>query len=286
MRLCGHDCVVRSRYDPGSAGSGRYFYRLDPQDPLNFGRNLLSLLYTLASGRSPLAGVRFCGWHTFGTPTARIGNARVRPIVYLTTSVRDHLTHWHKGGRQGGGLGSTLGSSKRGNRNATGQPFWIRQPLTRSGRHHTNRSQSAHWHTPTQNLRRQGLPFTTSGHETRNATGSLSSDQSLDIDSLCQVHSQPFTHHNMLSRVLSRLSLNLAERAVLRYIRQNPGHQLFMINDATLRSHHSWGTKSVLSDLERHGKIYVRRFRPVRVKGDITVKKIKPLYYAADRYHG
>ena len=90
----------------------------------------------------------------------------------------------------------------------------------------------------------------------------------------------------MLSRVLSRLSLSLAERAVLRYIRQNPGHQLFMINDATLRSHHSWGTKSVLSDLERHGKIYVRRFRPVRVKGDITVKKIKPLYYAADRYHG
>ena len=37
MRLCGHDCVVSGRYDPGSAGSGRYFYRLDPQDPLNFG---------------------------------------------------------------------------------------------------------------------------------------------------------------------------------------------------------------------------------------------------------
>ena len=90
----------------------------------------------------------------------------------------------------------------------------------------------------------------------------------------------------MFTRVLSRLSLSLAERAVLRYIRKNPGHQLFMINDATLKSHHSWGTKSVLSDLERHGKIYVRRFRPVRVKGDITVKKIKPLYYAADRYHG
>ena len=43
MRLCGHDCVVRGRYDLGSAGSGRYFYRLDPQDPLNFGRNLLNL---------------------------------------------------------------------------------------------------------------------------------------------------------------------------------------------------------------------------------------------------
>ena len=83
----------------------------------------------------------------------------------------------------------------------------------------------------------------------------------------------------MLPRVLSRLSLNLAERAVLRYISKNPGRQLFQINDATLKSHHSWGTKSVLSDLERHGKIYVRRFRPVRVGGDITVKKIKPLYF-------
>ena len=38
MRLCGHrDCLVRSCYDFGSVGSGRYFYRLDPQDPLNFG---------------------------------------------------------------------------------------------------------------------------------------------------------------------------------------------------------------------------------------------------------
>ena len=30
MRLCGHDCVVGDCYDPGSAGFGRYFYRLDP----------------------------------------------------------------------------------------------------------------------------------------------------------------------------------------------------------------------------------------------------------------
>ena len=44
MRLCGHDCVVRGRYDPGFAGFGWYFYCLDPQDPLNFGRNLSSLL--------------------------------------------------------------------------------------------------------------------------------------------------------------------------------------------------------------------------------------------------
>ena len=83
----------------------------------------------------------------------------------------------------------------------------------------------------------------------------------------------------MLPRVLSRLSLSLAERAVLRYISKNPGKQLYQINAATLKSHHSWGTKSVLSDLERHGKINVRRFRPVRVGGEITVKKIKPLYF-------
>ena len=68
MRLCGHDCVVSGCYDPGSAGSGRYFYRLDPQDPLNFGIILLSLLLTLASGQDPLAGVRFCGWHTDTAP--------------------------------------------------------------------------------------------------------------------------------------------------------------------------------------------------------------------------
>ena len=80
MRLCGHDCVVGGRYDFGSVGSGRYFYRLDPQDSLNFGIILLSLLLTLASWRSPLAGVQFCGWHTYGTPVARIGNARVHAI--------------------------------------------------------------------------------------------------------------------------------------------------------------------------------------------------------------
>ena len=63
MRLCGRDCVVRGRYDLGSAGSGRYFYRLDPQDPLNFGIILSNLYYTLASGRSPHAGLRI-GTHT------------------------------------------------------------------------------------------------------------------------------------------------------------------------------------------------------------------------------
>ena len=36
MKLCGHDCLVNRGYDFGSVGSGRYFYRLDPQDPLKF----------------------------------------------------------------------------------------------------------------------------------------------------------------------------------------------------------------------------------------------------------
>ena len=123
MRLCGHDCLVSGHYDPGSAGSSRYFYRLDPQDPLNFGIILSDLYYTLASGRTPHAGLQI-GTHTvhggtYGTGTGQICNACVHAIVYLSQSVRDHLTDWHKVGRQGGGLGSTLGATKRGRRNAT-----------------------------------------------------------------------------------------------------------------------------------------------------------------------
>ena len=57
MRLCGHDCLVSGRYGPGSAGSGRYFYRLDPQDPLNFGIILLSLLFAVARPDYPQSGV-------------------------------------------------------------------------------------------------------------------------------------------------------------------------------------------------------------------------------------
>ena len=56
MRLCGRDCVVRGRYDLGSAGSGRYFYRLDPQDPLNFDRNLLNLSINARWRGDPHAG--------------------------------------------------------------------------------------------------------------------------------------------------------------------------------------------------------------------------------------
>ena len=58
MRLCGHDCVVSGCYAAGSVGSGRYFYRLDPQDPLNFGIILSSLLLRGGGAESPLAPSR------------------------------------------------------------------------------------------------------------------------------------------------------------------------------------------------------------------------------------
>ena len=64
MRLCGHDRVVSGHYDSGSVGSGRYFYRLDPQDPLNFGKNLLSLVLTPALG--PVPPCRLPNWHVEG----------------------------------------------------------------------------------------------------------------------------------------------------------------------------------------------------------------------------
>ena len=83
-------------------------------------------------------------------------------------------------------------------------------------------------------------------------------------------------------RFASKLSRKLSEHAVLRFIAANPGKQLYQINDATLKSHHSWGTKSVLSDLERDGMIDVVHFRVVRVNGEVTRKKIKPLYFLAD----
>ena len=49
--------MVSGRYDPGSAGSGRYFYRLDPQDPLNFGIILSSLLLRGGAASYPQSGV-------------------------------------------------------------------------------------------------------------------------------------------------------------------------------------------------------------------------------------
>lgn len=86
----------------------------------------------------------------------------------------------------------------------------------------------------------------------------------------------------MLSRTFSALGQKLTERAVLRTIRKQPGLRLFEINDLTLRSHHSWGTKSVVQNLERQGRITVKRHRYVwDPASDMMVRKsIKPLYFA------
>ena len=114
MRLCGHDCVVSDRYDSGSVGSGRYFYRLDPQDPLNFGRNLLSLSINAAPGRYPRAGMRIGTLRvhadTCGTGEERICNARdTRAIIYLSRSVREPPEKSAQGGSLGGGSAPYIG---------------------------------------------------------------------------------------------------------------------------------------------------------------------------------
>ena len=102
MRLCGHDRVVSDRYDSGSVGSGRYFYRLDPQDALNFGRNFLSLSINAAPGRYPHAGPRI-GTHmvhagTHGTGKGLICNARgTRSYIARDLS----RTGWRTGTRAG-----------------------------------------------------------------------------------------------------------------------------------------------------------------------------------------
>lgn len=86
----------------------------------------------------------------------------------------------------------------------------------------------------------------------------------------------------MLSRTFSALGQKLTERAVLRTIRKQPGLRLFEINDRTLKSHHSWGTKSVVTNLERQGKITVLRHRLTwNPEAEIMERKpIKPLYFA------
>ena len=86
----------------------------------------------------------------------------------------------------------------------------------------------------------------------------------------------------MLSRTFSELGQKLTERAVLRTIRKRPGLRLFEINDLTLQSHHSWGTKSVVTNLERQGKITVLRHRLTydHKTDTMTRKPIKPLYFA------
>jgi hypothetical protein len=70
MRLCG--------YDPGSAGSGRYFYRLDPQDPLNFDKNFLSLLLTRRQRPDPPCRL-ISQSHTSRNTSNRLQGRQCRP---------------------------------------------------------------------------------------------------------------------------------------------------------------------------------------------------------------
>jgi|GWRWMinimDraft_13_1066021.scaffolds.fasta_scaffold40815_1 hypothetical protein len=72
-------------------------------------------------------------------------------------------------------------------------------------------------------------------------------------------------------RFMSRVSLKLADQALLGFIRKHPGSRLFEINAATLKSHHSWGTKSVLARLESEGWLYVQRLQ--------HGKRIPPRYF-------
>ncbi len=81
------------------------------------------------------------------------------------------------------------------------------------------------------------------------------------------------SHHTTTAmiRFMSRVSLKLADQALLSFIRKHPGSRLFEINAATLKSHHSWGTKSVLARLEAEGWLYVQRSR--------HGKRIPPRYF-------
>lgn len=80
-------------------------------------------------------------------------------------------------------------------------------------------------------------------------------------------------------RLACKIASKLQDKALLCYIKKNPGCRLFEINAATLKSHHSWATKSVLARLERKGKVEVIR-QKLTATGEI--KDIKPLYYLAD----
>ena len=189
-------------------------------------------------------------------------------------------------------------------RNATGQPNRSRQSLIRSDRHHNNTAASrpTGTHQPADSPTCD-LPLMTSGKRdperhrttpvlinhltsTRSVRYTLTSRQTHKYAYPSAVASPaiiPLVHPpQMLSRTVSALGQKLTERAVLRTIRKHPGLRLFEINDLTLQSHHSWGTKSVVQNLERQGKITVVRNRLTydRKTNTFERKAIKPLYFA------
>lgn len=68
------------------------------------------------------------------------------------------------------------------------------------------------------------------------------------------------------------LCLAALDKVVLNYIKNNPGSRLFEIDQDTINSHHSWGTKYIVTRLEHKKKIAVIREKQGR--------KIAPRYYA------
>lgn len=55
----------------------------------------------------------------------------------------------------------------------------------------------------------------------------------------------------------TKFALMMMERRVLRYIMKNPGRRLYIIDKATINSHHNWGSKFIVERLLQAGKIHI-----------------------------
>lgn len=79
---------------------------------------------------------------------------------------------------------------------------------------------------------------------------------------------------------LANLALSYLDNLVLEYIKKNPGKRCHVIDKATLKSHHQWGTKHILTRLEQQGKVEV-----IDKCIDLKTQQIRgcfPKYYLAD----
>ena len=90
---------------------------------------------------------------------------------------------------------------------------------------------------------------------------------------------------NRLQRRIAKLALQQLDGIVYQQVKKHPGQRCFEIDDATLRSHHQWGTKHILQRLEQQGKIYCVKRTVDGImrepgKPDVIVwKKVPPTYY-------
>jgi hypothetical protein len=90
---------------------------------------------------------------------------------------------------------------------------------------------------------------------------------------------------NRLQRKIAKIALQQLDGIVYQHIKKHPGQRCFEIDDATLNSHHQWGTKHILQRLEQQGKIYCvkREFvgtmtRPGE-QPEVVWKKVPPTYF-------